>query len=355
VTPLLSDPDLGEWYVRADLENIATGQPAVQSYNHDPVHFEDLGNGRSRIHRGPKGVPFAVDAVGEMRTEIEMLRDRAQVTADELAALRRSRAVRLGNTMLARLRSAVEDLRYQRQTFGRCGRAQCTVESDESGEAIESPANDEGRSQLHGVVGAERMTSHSVDGSADDILSNVDDDERRSGQVVTGHIGSELCTQYACICHADLAESMLAPDGGRHFDLGEHRDHDRTIELPYGLVIRLDDVQLHERRTIGEDRQRPSLTRSARAVPPLTRRDAASTAAREGRRLTVRAGAASRPAICSLSRTRSASVPALAGSVAASSTKVTNSFIDRPLLLAARLTRSTRRSSALHDIWAMHA
>jgi phytanoyl-CoA dioxygenase PhyH len=101
VTPLLSDPEIGEWYVRADLENIATGQPVVQSYNHEPVHFEDLGNGLSRIHRGPKTARFASEVVGEMWAEIEALRHQAQVNADQLVALGNSHAFRLGNAALA--------------------------------------------------------------------------------------------------------------------------------------------------------------------------------------------------------------------------------------------------------------
>ncbi len=95
VTPMHSDPELGEWFVRADLENIATGQPATQSYNHEPVHFEALGNGRSRIHRGDATV------VGVMQAELESLRHQAQSQADELAALRGSRALRVGNAVLA--------------------------------------------------------------------------------------------------------------------------------------------------------------------------------------------------------------------------------------------------------------
>jgi Phytanoyl-CoA dioxygenase (PhyH) len=103
VTPLFSDPEMGEWYVRTDLENIATGQPAVQSYNHEPVHFEDLGNGRSRIHRGPK-TPFASEMLVEidgLHHEVQALRQEAQESADQLAALRSSRAFRLGNAALA--------------------------------------------------------------------------------------------------------------------------------------------------------------------------------------------------------------------------------------------------------------
>jgi hypothetical protein len=104
VTPLFSDPELGEWYVRAELENIATGQPAVQSYNHEPVHLEDLGNGRSRIHRGPKRAPFASEMLVEidgLQHQVQTLHHEAQESADQLAALRGSRAFRLGNAALA--------------------------------------------------------------------------------------------------------------------------------------------------------------------------------------------------------------------------------------------------------------
>ncbi len=101
VTPLLSDPEVGEWFVRADLENIATGRPAVQSYNFEPVHIEDLGNGRSRIHRGPKTTQSASEQFGELQAEIEALRREAQDNADQLKALRNSRAFRLGNVALA--------------------------------------------------------------------------------------------------------------------------------------------------------------------------------------------------------------------------------------------------------------
>jgi Phytanoyl-CoA dioxygenase (PhyH) len=97
VTPLYSDPEVGEWFVRADLENIATGQLAAQSYNHEPVHFEDLGNGRSRIHRGTTVTPPA----GELQAEIALLRHQAQERSDQLEALRTSRALRVGNAVVA--------------------------------------------------------------------------------------------------------------------------------------------------------------------------------------------------------------------------------------------------------------
>jgi hypothetical protein len=113
VTPLHSDPEFGEWFVRADLENIATGQLAVQSYNHEAVHFEGLGNGRSRIHRGPKTAPFASELVKEMPTEIEMLRHQAGELADQLTALRGSRAFRLGNAALVPARWLRRRLRPQ--------------------------------------------------------------------------------------------------------------------------------------------------------------------------------------------------------------------------------------------------
>jgi Phytanoyl-CoA dioxygenase (PhyH) len=101
VTPLHSDPEVGEWFVRADLENISTGQLATQSYNHQPVHFEHLGNGRSRIHRGERDAPLASEVVGGMRAELETLRNQTRSQAEELAALRTSRAMRVGNAVLA--------------------------------------------------------------------------------------------------------------------------------------------------------------------------------------------------------------------------------------------------------------
>jgi hypothetical protein len=101
VTPLHSDPEVGEWFVRADLEDISTGQLATQSYNDQPVYFEDLGNGRSRIHRGTKNGPLASEVVGGLQTEVESLRQQTQSQADELAALRNSRALRIGNAVLA--------------------------------------------------------------------------------------------------------------------------------------------------------------------------------------------------------------------------------------------------------------
>ena len=104
VTPLHSDPEVGEWFVRADLENIATGRLAPQSYNHEPVHFEDLGNGRSRIHRGVKTAPFPAEILTELRSELESLRRQSQANADELVALRNARAMRVGNAVLDPLR-----------------------------------------------------------------------------------------------------------------------------------------------------------------------------------------------------------------------------------------------------------
>jgi Phytanoyl-CoA dioxygenase (PhyH) len=96
VTPMHSDPEIGEWFVRADLENILTGQLATQSYNHQPVQFEALGNGRSRIHRG--------ESFGGMQAELEALRQQTQSQADQLEALHRSRALRVGNAVLGPVR-----------------------------------------------------------------------------------------------------------------------------------------------------------------------------------------------------------------------------------------------------------
>jgi hypothetical protein len=114
VTPLHSDPEMGEWFVRADLENIATGEIAIQSYNDEQVHFEDLGNGRSRIHRGPKRGPFPAEQLAEMQTQIDALRHQAQVNADQLAALRNSRALRVGNVAVAPARWVRRRLRRPR-------------------------------------------------------------------------------------------------------------------------------------------------------------------------------------------------------------------------------------------------
>ena len=114
VTPLFSDPELGEWFVRADLENIATGQLATHSYNHEPVYFEDLGNGRSRIHRAPKWARSTKDVSDEieaLQQQVEALRHEAQVNADQLAALRSSRSFRLGNAALTPARWARRLLR----------------------------------------------------------------------------------------------------------------------------------------------------------------------------------------------------------------------------------------------------
>ena len=114
VTPLFSDPELGEWFVRADLENIATGRPATHSYNHEPVYFEDLGNGRSRIHRQPRSARSAKevnDEIEALQQQVEVLRQQAQVNGDQLAALRRSRSFRLGNAALAPARWARRLLR----------------------------------------------------------------------------------------------------------------------------------------------------------------------------------------------------------------------------------------------------
>ncbi|MBI5089195.1 MAG: phytanoyl-CoA dioxygenase family protein [Actinobacteria bacterium] len=104
VTPLYSDPELGEWYVRHDLVDITTGRPAPQSYNGQAIHFEDLGNMRSRIHRGPMSAPHAAELRAELdalRHELGVARARADHAAAELAALRSSRALRTGNALLA--------------------------------------------------------------------------------------------------------------------------------------------------------------------------------------------------------------------------------------------------------------
>ena len=117
VTPLLSDPEMGEWYVRSDLENIATGRLAAQSYNHEPVHFEDLGNGRCRIHRGSEPARYARELhveLDELHHEVEVLRRRVQETSDQLTAVRHSRSFRLGNAALAPARWARRLLRRGR-------------------------------------------------------------------------------------------------------------------------------------------------------------------------------------------------------------------------------------------------
>ena len=105
VTPMHSDPEIGEWFVRSDLENIATGQPATQSYNHEPVHFEDLGNGRSRIHRGE------ATAVAGVHAELEALRLQTQSQAEHIVALLNSRAMRVGNAAVAPARWLRQRLR----------------------------------------------------------------------------------------------------------------------------------------------------------------------------------------------------------------------------------------------------
>jgi hypothetical protein len=108
VTPMFSEPDLGEWFVRSSMTNIATGEPVEQSLNGQPVHLEDLGNGRSRVHRGAKTVPFAGELVADLdaenarlRAEVETLRHQAAVAGQELAAVRGSRALRVGRLATA--------------------------------------------------------------------------------------------------------------------------------------------------------------------------------------------------------------------------------------------------------------
>ncbi|HEX2785679.1 MAG TPA: phytanoyl-CoA dioxygenase family protein [Ilumatobacteraceae bacterium] len=114
VTPLYSDPELGEWFVRADLENIATGQRAVQSYNDEPVFLEDLGNGRTRIHRTPNSARSAAEwqaEIDDLHRQVEVLNHLAQEAADQAAALRSSRSFKLGNAALAPARWARRQLR----------------------------------------------------------------------------------------------------------------------------------------------------------------------------------------------------------------------------------------------------
>lgn len=111
VTPLYSDPEIGEWFVRLDLENIATGRPVVQSYNHQPVHFEDLGNGRSRIHRGAQAAPLPTEKLAEMWAEVESLRNQVLANAKEVEALRSSRAFRIGDLALSPARWVRRQLR----------------------------------------------------------------------------------------------------------------------------------------------------------------------------------------------------------------------------------------------------
>jgi hypothetical protein len=110
VTPLLSDPDLGEWFVRSGLDDIRTGRPAEQSYGGEPVHFEDLGNGRCRILRGASAAP-PNDEVAVLRQQVEALTERLQHADAEIAALRSSRSWRVGNAVLGPARAVQRRLR----------------------------------------------------------------------------------------------------------------------------------------------------------------------------------------------------------------------------------------------------
>ena len=109
VSPLHSDPDVGEWHVRDELVDIGTGELAPQTLDGEAVHFEPAGGIRSRIRRGPPG---ADPADRQQHTE--------QALADALAAvrgltaeveqLRSSTSFRIGNAVvrpLAALRARV--------------------------------------------------------------------------------------------------------------------------------------------------------------------------------------------------------------------------------------------------------
>jgi Phytanoyl-CoA dioxygenase (PhyH) len=105
VTPLLSDADTGTWYVRDNLINIATGAVAAQSLDGDPVCFEPLGDGVSRIHRGQtRGKSLeeriAEQTVQELRAAVVATETAAKAHAAEAAALRASRSYRLGNAVV---------------------------------------------------------------------------------------------------------------------------------------------------------------------------------------------------------------------------------------------------------------
>ncbi len=103
VTPLFSDPDVGEWYVRDGLVDIRTGAPAPQTLDGRPVRFEPTGSGLHRIV--PADAPVSPHArVAELEATVAGLERTAASSADEAAALRASRSFRIGQSVLAPMR-----------------------------------------------------------------------------------------------------------------------------------------------------------------------------------------------------------------------------------------------------------
>lgn len=92
VTPLLSIPDVGEWYVRSDLRDVRSGELVDHSYDGDPVSFEPLGDGICRVHVGT-----------HHQRAMDALSDRLAAAEAEARALRTSASFRVGRALLGPL------------------------------------------------------------------------------------------------------------------------------------------------------------------------------------------------------------------------------------------------------------
>ena len=100
VSPMHSDPDIGEWQVRDQLVDIATGQLAPQTLDGDAVQFEPVDGVRSRIRRGP---PPADTTERRLQRAEQALADASAAVdrlTEEVQQVRSSTSFRLGNAVV---------------------------------------------------------------------------------------------------------------------------------------------------------------------------------------------------------------------------------------------------------------
>ncbi len=100
VTPLFSDPDVGEWYVRDGLVDIRTGAPAPQTLDGRPVRFEPTGTGRHRIVPADR-TEAPSPRIAEFEAAVAHYRHAADASAADAAAVRSSHSYRIGQAVLA--------------------------------------------------------------------------------------------------------------------------------------------------------------------------------------------------------------------------------------------------------------
>jgi ectoine hydroxylase-related dioxygenase (phytanoyl-CoA dioxygenase family) len=115
VSPMHSDPDIGEWQVRDQLVDIATGELAPQTLDGDAVHFEPVDAVRSRIRRGP---PSADAPERRLQRAEQALADSSAAVdrlLHEVHQVRSSTSFRIGNAVVRPLSAVRAHLSRRRR------------------------------------------------------------------------------------------------------------------------------------------------------------------------------------------------------------------------------------------------